>query len=130
MRGLPSYASSGEVDIKWRGAIFGMLRRYYAQWGDCKLVWGAEVHLECYAWASAGALAKRISEVAGRDVFGEAGGEFAGAGHLRVLLGVEVGAARFSFLDRTGAERGAAEAVRREKQRRDGLEAKNRQWCE
>jgi hypothetical protein len=79
-----------------------------------KLVRGAEVHLECDAGASAGAVAERVFEVASGDVFREAGGEFEGAGHLRLLLGIEMGTAGFSFLDWEGAERGAASAVSRE----------------
>jgi len=77
----------------------------------CGRVWGVEIHLECDTGASAGAVAERVSAVAGRDIFGEAGGKPEGAGHLRVHVGVEVGAAGFSVLDRQGAERSSAASM-------------------
>ena len=79
--------------------------------GSGKFVRGAEVYLECDAWAPAGAVAERVSEVAGGDVFRKACGELAGERHLRFFLEVKVGVAGLSFLDRSGAERGAAKAM-------------------
>jgi hypothetical protein len=54
---------------------------------------------------------ERVFALASGDVFGQARGEPADAGHFWICLGFEVGVARILVLDGAVAERGATEAV-------------------
>jgi len=73
----------------------------------------AAVYLECDAGASAAAVAERVFALEGGDVFGQAGGDAAGAGRSGFHVGVEVGVAELSGVVGAAGERGKEEVVRK-----------------
>ncbi len=81
--------------------------RCYSQVEDSDCVRSVEIYLECDARASICAVAKRVSALAGGDVFGQAGGDAESAGHSGIHVGVALGAVELSGLDGAHGARGA-----------------------
>lgn len=76
-------------------------------------VCGTQVFVEFDAGAPAGAVEKRVSALAGGDLFGAAGGDIDIEGRDGVFVGVAVGDDAFPALDRKRGARGAEASVKK-----------------
>ena len=77
----------------------GLVGTCYAQGGDFGFVRTFAFHLECDSRPPADAVAKRVSSLAGGDVFRQTGGDVEDPGLAWVCVGFTVGVVELSGVD-------------------------------